>query len=495
MNATRLSLIMQHLHLSATELARAIHVHPSLVSRWKNGDRALSNNSEHLNKIVDYIIERDTLTEYKNIDVFLKQYRDLNITSRKDAQEYLKEYLATAEQYVYHNQGGNLVIPKTGEVNIYQGGREKKQAFLSFLEHCLTFEPGETIYIMIGEDMNKFLDMNPYYAKWSALLHKTIEHGHNIHFIYSYTYQSIITNVKNFYWLASHENWFPYSTGDASIASNSGNLVILKDSLALCDFYTEPQDNKTPLFSFSDDIIVKQLQKLMISVLNQSHLLKVNEQFQKLKNTYSFIRKRIGADEPIYVYDESLFIFPISLDLMRQILKDNNLTDDEIMEYLERYNSIFYKPFVSKKSTFFKRFIINVDRLHETLSGDKYMLPPDLIGEKGIIIDRKYYKKYIEEILIYLNRPPEKKDIEFAFVDNSEALESMEMMTMVKKNLFALVWPALITDTLSKPILFSYNPIVTDAWDVYDNLWNNIENEYKNDYTTKALLSDMLDNL
>jgi plasmid maintenance system antidote protein VapI len=47
----KLALLMSIFNVNTRGLARAIHVDPSSVSRWINGKRSLTANSDYLNKI------------------------------------------------------------------------------------------------------------------------------------------------------------------------------------------------------------------------------------------------------------------------------------------------------------------------------------------------------------------------------------------------------------------------------------------------------------
>ena len=74
MKTTRLSVLMQYLHIKVLDLAEYLHIDPSLVSRWKNGNRPLLPDSAHFDNIIEYIFNRDKRAAYTNIKVFLKEY-------------------------------------------------------------------------------------------------------------------------------------------------------------------------------------------------------------------------------------------------------------------------------------------------------------------------------------------------------------------------------------------------------------------------------------
>ena len=52
----KLSALMHLFKLSNSKLARGINVDPSLISRWKSGERQMSPNSPHVPAIASYIL-------------------------------------------------------------------------------------------------------------------------------------------------------------------------------------------------------------------------------------------------------------------------------------------------------------------------------------------------------------------------------------------------------------------------------------------------------
>ena len=68
---TQLSLILDHLFIKSKDMASAIHVDASMVSRWRTGKRMLNNRSEHYANIIAFILDWDERMSYQNIISFL----------------------------------------------------------------------------------------------------------------------------------------------------------------------------------------------------------------------------------------------------------------------------------------------------------------------------------------------------------------------------------------------------------------------------------------
>lgn len=55
----KLKSIIEYFEIQNKSIAAALGVHPALISRWKNGTRTLKADSEHMERLVDFILTRD----------------------------------------------------------------------------------------------------------------------------------------------------------------------------------------------------------------------------------------------------------------------------------------------------------------------------------------------------------------------------------------------------------------------------------------------------
>jgi hypothetical protein len=496
MQATNLAILMRYLHISSTELADGIHVHPSLISRWRSGGRRLKATSDHFDRLVDYIIARDALTGYKNIEVFLSQFEpDGKIDSADGAKGRLKNYLALQSSTQRKHPGAVMPMPESDAFMIYQGGREKRDALLSFFDLALTIPSGANIYIMISHDADYYLNDTSYYKKWSDKLQQLTEYGHALCFIYSYTYTRLINNIKNFFWLYAHENITGYTNPDFNRTSHTGNLLIIEGRFAMTDFITDPEQRNLPMFSFTNPLVVGQLERLFHSVRDACHPITSNLLYRRSKDMTHFIKKRIAADNPLYLYDYYPFCFPVSHNLLREILKDNGFTEPEITAALKLYNDIICKPLLSPHYKFPKRFILNGSELSTLAEMEEYLFPTNLLSEKRILIQHRHFRAFFQEILDYIKWPTERKCIEIAMVENQFVEIETGFLSITKQHLFTFVFPYFFDRARRSSMLFSNIELLTDAWKFYDDLWYKLPNESKSESNIIAQIQDILESL
>ena len=71
MNPTNFSKIMRLLNLTASDLAQALYVSPSHVSRWKNGSRELKSTNDYYHQLLDWFLQQNARQSGEKLEHFL----------------------------------------------------------------------------------------------------------------------------------------------------------------------------------------------------------------------------------------------------------------------------------------------------------------------------------------------------------------------------------------------------------------------------------------
>jgi len=129
-STSRLAYLMNALNILGGDLANELHVDYSLVSKWKNNKRPLTNRSSYLKKIADYILSIDSAAKKEFIIHLLKEYDpNLNIASPKDIHSSLCRFLSESSQPIQsYNKliyGDNKNTYQTG-FKVYTGNEGKR---------------------------------------------------------------------------------------------------------------------------------------------------------------------------------------------------------------------------------------------------------------------------------------------------------------------------------------------------------------------------------
>lgn len=399
---TPLALIMHHLHISSVELASAIHVDPSLISRWKNKKRPFNSSSVHYSSIINFILEYDKRLEYRNIALFLSDYiPNITFSSRQDVYQALDLWLSG---YYYQCPSEHSIrhlheMPITS-VSIIKGDQEKKEALLHILDITLSFNVKKKLYLLFDDSTDDLLVQSSFYELWIQRLHEIIRKGHDVYFIYnSNSAYSNIVNLHNFLYLTQFPNYHAYFLRKNAIPYF--DLYVLDETLAMTSFSAVSDGRKGCLFSFSHLEIVKQMKKQFENILlycekpfSHNEHINIPRVFQPLKSI-AYIKQRV------MFYTTSPFNFPVTPKTFKKVLEYNRFTAKDISSTLEEYESIIYNPFTQLRGDFCT-YLMNTDSFHESIHKPSYNLFPKLLSDKEIILPKELYSLYIEEFLKYL---------------------------------------------------------------------------------------------
>ncbi|MCB6993849.1 hypothetical protein LI177_10185 [bacterium 210820-DFI.6.37] len=406
-----LSLIMNHLHITSVELACAIHVDPSLISRWRSKQRPFNSSSVHYENVLNYILEKDTRLQYQNIALLLMDHiPDIKIHDRDSAYQALDLWmLGNYHEPVVSAPLTDLSNLAVADVGIIKGTKQKKDSLLYLLDSALNLPSKKKLYLLFDDSTDSLLEQRSFYELWIQRLREVVEMGHEVYYIYnSSTFYSNIINLDNFLYLLQFSNYHVFYVRKNSIPYF--DLYVLENVFALTSFSTASDNRKNILCSFAHPEIVKQMQNQCESVLLHcecpfDHHEKKIEQIAPILNGLQY------STHKIYIYTTSPFAFPIRPAEFRKILEYNSLSEEALQKALEQYENFIYKPLM-KQNNSECHFLFNINTLSEVLEKPTHILFPKLLSEQELVLPKQYYSIYLEEILEYLSSP---QDSDFSF--------------------------------------------------------------------------------
>ncbi len=228
----KLALLMSIFNVNTRGLARAIHVDPSSVSRWINGKRSLTANSDYLNKIADYFVHVSSFEKQKlKLKELMFSDTDLQGISSEKLVQSLMEWLLSDEAPDPVQAGtmkqepypiGSLLdalsvqpmripdhfslpvsIPgKEIPTELYTGDDGIRKALLNVANALLDQESPGVLLITSQDDLSWYMKPE-FLSKWMLTLGTLLQRGHRIRVIFRLHRNagSIITLIKN---------WVPY---------------------------------------------------------------------------------------------------------------------------------------------------------------------------------------------------------------------------------------------------------------------------------------------
>lgn len=189
-STTNLSFLMKELDISGIELAHALNVDASLISKWRNNTRPLTLESTYIDKLADYLLQKDgeKPLRYIFIKELLSNFIENNSSISK--KEALKLWLvakytdhpAYIMQKYYSSRLMKHAIRKKSL--IFQGNSGRREAARDFLDTALEHPKDKNIYISIQEDLSWMLDDEHFLDEWIDKLEALLNAGAKIHIVY-----------------------------------------------------------------------------------------------------------------------------------------------------------------------------------------------------------------------------------------------------------------------------------------------------------------------
>ena len=127
---TPLAYLMDMLYIQGTQLAKAVHVDRTIISRWKNGRAELNMISQYFSDIVNAILDINKQQGIKTLERFFSSINNAEIQGRDELYEYVARWLVSKdfEKEFKEPDNGNSLY--NASYKIYKGPSVKREAIL-----------------------------------------------------------------------------------------------------------------------------------------------------------------------------------------------------------------------------------------------------------------------------------------------------------------------------------------------------------------------------
>lgn len=330
MNSGSFIKILRLLDLSSADLAQALYVSPSLVSRWKTGARELKENNAYYKQLVSLFLSVNKEQGTQRLEQFLlPDFFSLQGKKSPEAlgallEQKLHQFLLQHTQFPLDTQEAHSV--SGAAVQILVGVESRIQALKDFFEYALTLNPKPDIYIM--EVL--YASWCPSYLNWFSLCHeyalRYMEAGGIIY------YFSNLNNIDHatFYsiWqFTSHKNLYPgYS---ANMAEESpGCVYYLAEGARSVTFYA-PEDHLKSYITtvYTDPLMLTAQKNYLKKKYEQRHqqiFINTLENRNLAVNLVQLHQRKLNPMLFVGKYPNFLFLTPESL---KKLLHANQVSE------------------------------------------------------------------------------------------------------------------------------------------------------------------------
>lgn len=236
--ANRLNQLMNTFSINNSKLAKGIDVDPSLVSRWRTGNRCPASNSPHIPAIAAFFLELDCQPFQKDFmeSVLLSGGGISSSHSKSRKLQALMQWLRADQKSENRSSGtkakkragqtdlitpiipqllasnpdnyGNLPIQSIQghlmEYELFVGREGKRQAVLHFLTTVINSSYPLDLLLCSEEDITWMTEDASFLLRWAMMLKELIDRGHKVTIIHIVNRDSSeIMSILN-YWIPLH---------------------------------------------------------------------------------------------------------------------------------------------------------------------------------------------------------------------------------------------------------------------------------------------------
>jgi len=326
MNPNNFSRIMRLLNLTSSDLASALYVSPSHVSRWKNGSRELKDTNAYYGQLVAWFLAKNAEQKGQKLEHLLidgfspAQGREQPQAIQARLHERLNEFLL---QENYDQRETTAAISAT-EIGV--GLDYRIQALLRFFERVQETNPKPDVYIM---EIN-YGGWCPSYINWAKVIHeKALRYMNAGGVVY---YFSNLNNIDRatFYetWrFNSHQNLYPgYSTN--MVDESPGCIYYLAENTCSVMFYAPEDSYKSYITTVSSDplTLTAQCSYLKKKYEQRNHQIFINTA-ENRQLAFSIVHQhRLQLNPLLFVGKYPNYLF-LSGGSLKQLLRENHVSD------------------------------------------------------------------------------------------------------------------------------------------------------------------------
>lgn len=434
---TPLAYLMDMLYIQGTQLAKAVHVDRTIISRWKNGRAELNMKSQYFSDIVNAILDINKQQGIKTLERFFSSINNAEIQGRDELYEYVARWLVSKdfEKEFKELDNGNSLY--NASYKIYKGPSGKREAILYMLKVADSLPGGETIW-GYDADSHIFYSGSHNSSASQKLFLDAQKKGHRLKtMFYMNRPADQIYNMSE-YWLPMFlsPQMEAYYTYDTEVPFYR-YIYLIKGKLALvgtnhnddaADMYTAVYDDPMTVAQF--DSYLENHMKGFKPLMKQLFHKDLCDDFKE-NEIAEFLKKDMNQ----YVNVASSPFISISRETIENVIFEMQLTAAEerkIMRFYRTCNANS-KKFLSERH--FSRVIFSMEYIHSLLPAHKLEIPvfSSLLGRKAEISSTNIAR----EIKLFIDETKNDPNVEVALLPYGTEPFLPEVNLWVKENAIA----------------------------------------------------------
>jgi hypothetical protein len=306
----KLNLMMDLFSISNSKLSRQLSIDPSLVSKWRHGNRMPARNASYIAELVVYFYQlyqsSDAMIQHRlrrmlgesaelhldDSEMILKQLlmewlnpiegdskqNDRTISGHQSQQViHMVQHLLNQENITSSQTEVLEAIPESPggsrrEYHLHAGRAGRRRAVLEFLDMVLEMKPPQELLLHSQEDLAWMSESREFLDEWNRKLMAVLMQGHQITIIHHMDRQEqdLFSIMK--YWIPLHltgnvRSW--YSPVYKEMPFKTTHFIIRNQAAIYASVSQESDDENNYTFFYREPLVAQILENSYRVFLNQ----------------------------------------------------------------------------------------------------------------------------------------------------------------------------------------------------------------------------------
>ena len=172
MSNNKFSYLLNLLKISPSQMAEYLNVDRTLVSKWKNGTRTISINSDYFDKALEFLILKNETLNAKLLENLLSSiYPDLNneVNHNLYLMNHLKNYILNDNNDNKISKTNETIAPNSiysASVPIYSSEENMLLGILNMLDSVINDGIPQKLIFIFNDTLDLLMDYDNFRNKW-----------------------------------------------------------------------------------------------------------------------------------------------------------------------------------------------------------------------------------------------------------------------------------------------------------------------------------------
>lgn len=473
--SSRLAYLMDSLGVTGRDLANALHVDYSLVSKWRNNSRRLSNRSNHLKKTAEHLLLLDEAVDYLHIRRALNgQYEDSHTIPYEALLRYLCRWLsesASPGDYASIIGSDKSQNAYTSHFDVYGGNHGRRCAVIRFLDYVLTMPTGQELFLLSQEDMSWMLEDREFLVAWENKLTQSLARKNTITIVHTLDREFKDLTLILAKWLPLHmtgliKSYFHPRYVDTKIKHT---MFLLKNSFVILGNQPGHDQESRYTACFTDPATIKQSEAVYHAFLSECRPLFTSHPMKPVDKLLQMLLEAQDKSDNTYLYSPFPALTTMPEQTLAEILEANDAADNTKGLCME-YFAASQRSFLQNLRTFSARHIYNLATLQQAITTLEPVVSPDLslIAGKPIIMTQNHLRAHIRSLLTLLQR---EDNFSLGFSTSNAQVQLPDIGLWVQESGVALS-STMVNSQYGPFYLMADEPTMVSAFYAFcDNMW------------------------